>query len=212
MVKEGSSVASLPICHDQGRESNLKHRGPLSPDLIPPPEHVFRRTVEDLLDKVATNDSSVTRREDQLDQLCNLLLLKLESDRQAKSNQTAPVFFRTMESPDRTAEATSGRYRSLVALYPDTFATEQDKTLRLSNETIASCVDALSGLRLIDPGVSTVAVAFKVLRGEALEQGEGRYCTLQLLSRRESALCRSSGRISSLDCLVTLPTKVGIQR
>lgn len=146
-------------------------------DLIPPPEHIFRKTVEDLLDKVVINDSNVTRREEQLDQLCNLLLLKLESDKQGKSNQSAPVVFRTMENSDRTAQAIRDRYKSFVALYPDTFTTEGDKTLRLSNETIASCVEALSGLRLIDLGVSTVSVAFQVLRSEALKQGEGQYFT-----------------------------------
>lgn len=149
------------------------------PDLIPPPEHIFRKTVEDLLDKVVINDSNVTRREEQLDQLCNLFLLKLESDKQGKSNQSAPVFFRTMENADRTAQAIRDRYKSFVALYPDTFTTEQDKTLRLSSETIASCVEALSGLRLIDLGVSTVSVAFQVLRSEALKQGEGQYFTPQ---------------------------------
>jgi type I restriction enzyme M protein len=149
------------------------------PDLIPPPEHIFRKTVEDLLDKVVIHDSNVTRREDQLDQLCNLLLLKLESDKQGKANKSVPVFFRTMENADRTGKAIRDRYRSFVALYPETFTTEQDKALRLSNETIALCVEALSGLRLIDLGVSSVSVAFQVLRSEALKQGEGQYFTPQ---------------------------------
>ena len=148
-------------------------------DLIAPPEHVLRRTVADLLDKVVINDANVTRREDQLDQLCNLLLLKLESDKQAKSNQSDPVFFRVLENTERTASAIRKRYESFVALYRETFTTDQDRTLRFSDETIALCVDALSGLRLIDLGVSTVAVAFQVLRTEALKQGEGQYFTPQ---------------------------------
>lgn len=149
------------------------------PDLIAPPEHIFRKTVSDLLDKVVIRDSNVTRREEQLDQLCNLLLLKLESDKKAKSNQSAPVFFRTMENAHRTGKVVRDQYKSFVALYPDTFTTEQDKTLRLNDETIALCVEALSGLRLIDLGVSTVSVAFQVLRSEALKQGEGQYFTPQ---------------------------------
>ena len=148
-------------------------------DLIAPPENVFRKTIEDLLDKVVIEDSTVTRREDQLDQLCNLLLLKLESDKQARSNRTAPVSFRTLESPDRTAQAIRERYASFVALYPETFVTDQDKALRLGNDTLAQCVDALSGLRLIDLGVATVSVAFQALRSEALKQGEGQFFTPQ---------------------------------
>ena len=55
-------------------------------DLITPTENIFRRVVEDLLDKVVARDNAVTRREEQLDQLCNVLLLKLESDKQGKTN------------------------------------------------------------------------------------------------------------------------------
>ncbi|MGE0129522.1 MAG: class I SAM-dependent DNA methyltransferase [Blastocatellales bacterium] len=146
-------------------------------DLIAPTEHILRKVIEDILDKVVIVDNNVTRREEQLDQLCNILLLKLESDKQGKSSPTQPVFFRTMESATRTAEAVKERYTKFVELYPETFTTDQDKRLRFGNETIASCVEALSGLRLIDLGVSTVSVAFQVLRSEALKQGEGQYFT-----------------------------------
>jgi type I restriction enzyme M protein len=146
-------------------------------DLIPPTEMIFQKTVEDLLDKVVIDDTNVTRREEQLDQLCNVLLLKLESDKQGKSRPSSPVFFRPLESSHKTAKTIRERYRSFVDLYPDTFITDQDKKIRFNDETLASCVEALSGLRLIDLGVSTVSVAFQVLRSEALKQGEGQYFT-----------------------------------
>ena len=146
-------------------------------DLISPTEQVLRKVMEDLLDKVVIGDNNVTRREDQLDQLCNILLLKLESDKEGKLNPTRPVFFRPIESAARTADVIKKRYAKFVELYPQTFTTEQDKQLRFGNETIASCVEALSDLRLIDLGVSTVSVAFQVLRAEALKQGEGQYFT-----------------------------------
>jgi len=148
-------------------------------DLIQPSELQFRIIVEDLLDKIVIVDSNVTRREEQLDQLCNILLLKLDSDKEAKSNQNAPVFFQPLESSSRTKESILRRYQQFVELYPDTFTTEQDKTIRFTEETIAHCVDALCRFRLIDLGVSTVAVAFQVLRSEALKQGEGQYFTPQ---------------------------------
>jgi type I restriction enzyme M protein len=62
-------------------------------DLIAPTEIILKRTVEDLLDKVVITDSNVTRREEQLDQLCNLFLLKLESDKQGKADLLSAVFF-----------------------------------------------------------------------------------------------------------------------
>jgi len=124
-------------------------------------------------------DSLVTRREEQLDQLCNLLLLKLESDKEGKSSLREPVFFRPLESTNKTASAIKKRYEQFVELYPEVFITDQDKTLRFSAETISACVEELSGLKLIDLGVSTISMAFQVLRSEALKQGEGQYFTPQ---------------------------------
>jgi type I restriction enzyme M protein len=148
-------------------------------DLIAPTELILKKTVEDLLDKIVISDASVTRREEQLDQLCNMLLLKLESDKQGKSEPLLPVCFRPMESVAKTAVAIRERYGTFVDLYPEVFITDQDKKLRFSNETIAACVEELCGLRLIDLGVSTIALAFQVLRSEALKQGEGQYFTPQ---------------------------------
>jgi type I restriction enzyme M protein len=124
-------------------------------------------------------DSNVNRREEQLDQLCNLLLLKLESDKQGKAQPTNPVFFRPMESAAQTAAATKERFESFIDVYPEIFVSDQDRQLRLSNETIAKCVEELAGLKLIDLGVSTISLAFQVLRSEALKQGEGQYFTPQ---------------------------------
>lgn len=148
-------------------------------DLIAPSEKILRKTMEDLLDKVVIGDSNVNRREEQLDQLCNLLLLKLESDKQGKAQPTSPVFFRPMESTAKTAAAIKQRFDSFVDVYPEVFVSDQDKQLRLSNETISKCVEELAGLKLIDLGVSTISLAFQVLRSEALKQGEGQYFTPQ---------------------------------
>ena len=146
-------------------------------DLIAPTEIILKRTVEDLLDKVVITDSNVTRREEQLDQLCNLFLLKLESDKQGKADPLSSVFFRPMESHARTAQAVRRRFQQFVDLYPEVFTTEKDSTLRFNDETIAACVEELSGLKLIDLGVSTISLAFQVLRSEALKQNEGQYFT-----------------------------------
>lgn len=148
-------------------------------DLVEPTEQIFRKVISDLLDKVVISDTVVTRREEQLDQLCNLLLMKLESDKQGKSDPDYPVIFRRMESAKKTAAAVREAFESLTDVYPETFTTDNDRRLRLSDDTITACVDALSGLRLLDMGVSSVAVAFQVLRSEALKQGEGQYFTPQ---------------------------------
>ena len=148
-------------------------------DLIAPTQLLLKKTVEDLLDKVVANDPTVTRREEQLDQLCNILLLKLESDKEGKSATKEPVFFRSLENSNKTAVAIKRRYEQFVDLYPEVFISDQDKRLRFSNATIAASVEELSGLRLIDLGISTISMAFQVFRSEALKQGEGQYFTPQ---------------------------------
>ena len=148
-------------------------------DLVEPTEQIFRRVIADLLDKVVIFDTVVTRREEQLDQLCNILLTKLESDKQGRSDPDSPVLFRPMESSKKTATAIREAFENLADVYPETFTTDNDKRLRLSDDTLTACVDALSGLRLLGMGMSSVAVAFQVLRSEALKQGEGQYFTPQ---------------------------------
>jgi type I restriction enzyme M protein len=148
-------------------------------DLVEPSEAILTKIVSDLLDKVVSLDSVVTRREDQLDQLCNVLLTKLESDKQAKSDPSRPVIFRPLESSRKTATAIKAAFERLRDVYPETFVTQNDQQLRFADDTIAACTEALAGLRLCDMSVASVAVAFQVLRSEALKQGEGQYFTPQ---------------------------------
>ena len=175
-ILKRSSLKSLPLPGEAIAPDSqvLKYA-----DLIEPSEQIFRKIVSDLLDKVVARDNVVTRREDQLDQLCNVLLTKLESDKQGRVDSDSPVIFRHKESITRTAGDIRKAFDDLVNVYPETFTSENDKQLRLSDETIADCVEALSGLRLLDMGVKSVALAFQVLRSEALKQGEGQYFTPQ---------------------------------
>jgi type I restriction enzyme M protein len=146
-------------------------------DLKPPSVDVLRRTISRLLDKVVARDTQVTRREDQLDQLCSVILLKLESDKQAKAQPGTAPFFRPLASHKATATALRERFDQFVALYPEVFTTERDRRLRLDDDSLAECASYLGSLRLIDLGISTVSTAFQVLRSEALKQGEGQYFT-----------------------------------
>ena len=77
----------------------------------------------------------------------------------------------------RTAEEIRKEFRKFVGIYPDTFTTDQDKEVRLSDQTICNCVERLAPYRLIDVGISTIALGFQVLRSAALRQEEGQYFT-----------------------------------
>src|SRR5262249_49491741 len=142
-------------------------------DLVTPSTETLRRTFEDLIDRIVARDSRVTRREEQLDQLCNLLLLKLESDKQAKSTPNDPPFFRPLESAHKTAQSIRKRFSAVVGLFPEVFSEDKDREIRFDDKTVNECVEELSRLRLLDLGVSTVALGFQILRTAALKQGEG---------------------------------------
>jgi type I restriction enzyme M protein len=147
-------------------------------DLTVPSKDTLSRIIEDMLNRVVVEDTNVNRREDQLDQLCGLILLKLHSDKRSRIDPKDPPIFRLFESAERTAEEMRRRFSDLVRIYPDTFQA-QDSQLRLSRETIYQCVERLAPYRLIDVGIHTTSLAFQLLRTAALKMGEGQFFTPQ---------------------------------
>ena len=174
--RRNRKVADIPR---PGEKISVSSQRVLFEDLVLPTQDTLKKTMEDLLDRIVIGDSNVNHRDEQLDQLCNLLLLKLESDKEAKSAPDSPVFFRPLESVGKTAKALRSRYDKFVNLSPEVFITDQDKVLRFSDDTIAGCVDNLHRLKLIDLSVDAISLAFQVLRSEALKQREGQYFTPQ---------------------------------
>lgn len=162
-----------------GEPISLEQKRLTFDDLTAPSEQAIKRAIRDLLNRVVVEDGRVTRREDQLDQLCNLLLLKLHSDRRAKLKPKDPPLFRPLETPARTAEEIRMQFQRLVERCPETFVTAQDKEIRFANSTIHNCVERLSPYRMVDVGVSALATGFQVLRAAALRQEEGQYFTPQ---------------------------------
>ena len=168
--------------------SNLPSPGShMSPDheqltwskLIKPSEDSLRRVIQEMLDRVVANDTNVTRREEQLDQLCNILLLKLDSDKQSRLLPKNEVHFKPLASASETAASTRKQFTRFIEKFPDIFTDEDDKRIRFTDKTVSECVDDLAPLNLIGLGPSVVSVAFQVLRSAALKQEEGQYFTPQ---------------------------------
>lgn len=147
--------------------------------LITPTQETFIKKLEELLGHIVARDSLITRREEQLDQLCNIILLKLDSDKNAKLLPDVPVAFREMENQTTTAEHIRTSFTKFAERFKDIYTDEDDKRLRFNDSTIAQCVDDLAPLKLLDLGPSVVSVAFQVLRSAALKQEEGQYFTPQ---------------------------------
>ena len=86
-------------------------------DLVVPSKETLYKTFSELLDAVVAQDGNVTRREEQLDQLCNLILLKLDSDKQGKIDQDSEVYFRQFATANGTAQCIKEKFEQFIEVY-----------------------------------------------------------------------------------------------
>jgi type I restriction enzyme M protein len=134
---------------------------------------VFRR----LLDTIVAEDSRSVRPDDQLNEICNLLLLKLDSDLNGSDDPEEPVAFQLRETEATTAADIRADFDELRKIRTDVFTETQDRSLELDDHTIHQIVYELSPLKLIDMGADAVSSAFQVFRRANLKSGEGQYFT-----------------------------------
>ena len=149
-------------------------------DLKVPTNGQLRYTFERLLDVVVARDSRSTRPDDQLNELCNLLLLKLESDTNGEYDPKKPVAFQLSRGGEAsTAHAMRQQFASLKKLRPEIFAEQREGDLDLDDHTIHEAVYELSGLALISVRPEAISSAFQVFRRANLKAGAGQYYTPQ---------------------------------
>lgn len=153
------------------------HKAIVWTDLNTPSEIDLRTSFRALLDLVVARDSVVTRSESQLDQLCNLLLLKLESDIFAKLSPKNPVIFQLRENERATGIHIREAFAELVKSREEIFRDEHAPQLLFDDHTISEVVFAWSGWSLLDVGAEAVSNAFQVFRRANLKAGEGQYFT-----------------------------------
>ncbi|WP_431801173.1 HsdM family class I SAM-dependent methyltransferase [Microbacterium sp. bgisy203] len=146
-------------------------------DLTVPTESDLRVSFKALLDLVVARDSVVTRSEMQLDQLCNLLLLKLESDTNGKLVRSKPLMFQLRATEAETASHIRDEFDQLVERRQEVFREEQAPQLLLDDHTIKEIVYAWSGWNMLEVGAEAVSSAFQVFRRANLKAGEGQYFT-----------------------------------
>ena len=147
-------------------------------DLIAPDVSILKKTFEQILSFVVARDGTVTRSEDQLDQLCNLILLKLNSDKRGSLSPDDDVFFRPYKDDETTSKIIHQHFETFRNVYPDIFAVGGNNgVLRLDDSTISSSVSRLYRFNMLEIGPEAVSTAFQVLRKAALKQKEGQYFT-----------------------------------
>lgn len=146
-------------------------------DLVQPTEQELRASFEALLDVVVARDTVATRSEMHLDQLCNLLLLKLESDTNASLQPDKPVAFQLRADEESTAEHIRTKFAELVEQREEVFRDEHGTSLMLDDHTIKDVVFSWSGWNLLEMQAEAVSSAFQVFRRANLKAGEGQYFT-----------------------------------
>lgn len=149
-------------------------------DLKTPTNGQLRSIFRRLLDVVVARDSRSTRGEAQLNELCNLLLIKLESDTTGQFDPTKPMQFQLAQSGEEaTARAMRELFKTLTEFRPEVFTDRTEKDLKLDDHTIHETVYELSGLNLVSVHPEAISSAFQVFRRANLKAGEGQYFTPQ---------------------------------
>lgn len=149
-------------------------------DLKPPSNGDLRSVFSRLLDVVVARDSRSTRADAQLNELCNLLLLKLESDTMASYSPSKEVDFQLAPGGEAyTARKMRQLFAELKQRRPAVFAEKTEGDLELDDHTIHEAVYELSSLNLQEMQPEAISSAFQVFRQANLKAGEGQYFTPQ---------------------------------
>lgn len=146
-------------------------------DLEDPSTSQLKKLFNRLLNVVVSQDTKSTRRDDQLNNLCNIILAKIESDKIAKYSPTSPVPFQVFSSTLETAERIKKLFQSMRIAHSDIFMNDADKDINLDDRTITLCAYELSRYKLQDTSISAVSEAFQVFRTASLKSEEGQYYT-----------------------------------
>ncbi|WP_055426781.1 HsdM family class I SAM-dependent methyltransferase [Bifidobacterium aesculapii] len=140
--------------------------------------HLF----SELLDHIVAGDSKSTRADDRLDNMCDMLLLKMDSDtngKMARNPDEAVLEFQILATPQETAKRINACFEEYVDKYPFLFEDNTSKTIKFDDETIHAIVYRLQNINLKAAAPETLSAAFQVFRSANVKQGEGQYFTPQ---------------------------------
>lgn len=167
--------APLPTPHDDfilASDKKLKWE-----DLMVPDVKQLRSCFQRLLEFVVASDTKSTRRDDQLNQLCNLLLIKLESDKKAKADPTKNAIFQVWDNEEQTGKKIKEFFEQIKRTHSDLYTSLKDKEIILDDSTIHKACFELSIFKLVDSNIDIISSAFQIFRTASLKSEEGQYYT-----------------------------------
>lgn len=146
-------------------------------DLEIPTTAELRKAFSRLLNVVVSRDTLSTRRDDQLNNLCNVILAKLEGDKIAKYSPEEPVPFQVWDSEMETTKKVKELFAGMRIAHSDLFLNDVDEDIQLDSHTIHTCAFEISKYRLRDTSISVISEAFQIFRTSTLKSEEGQYYT-----------------------------------
>lgn len=146
-------------------------------DLEEPTTSELKKVFTRLLNVVVSQDSRSTRRDDQLNNLCNIILAKLEGDKLAKFNPQASAPFQLWDSEQETAQKIRVLFQGMKIAHGDIFLTDSDNDINFDDHTISLAAYELAKYKLRDASLNAVSQAFQVFRTASLKSAEGQYYT-----------------------------------
>lgn len=146
-------------------------------DLVEPSTADLKKCFIRLLNVIVSQDSRSTRRDDQLNNLCNIILAKLEGDKISKFNPSAAVEFQVWNSEAETAQKVRQLFQGMKIAHGDIFLNDADNDINFDDHTISLAVYELSKFKLRDASLNAVSQAFQVFRTASLKSAEGQYYT-----------------------------------
>jgi type I restriction enzyme M protein len=146
-------------------------------DLEEPTTADLKKVFKRLLSVIVARDTKSTRRDDQLNNLCNVILAKLEGDKAAKYSPDDPIPFQVWETEEDSAQKIKDLFQGMRRSHKDLFITDTDTDINLDDHTLHTCAFELSKYKLRDTPISVISEAFQIFRTSSLKSEEGQYYT-----------------------------------
>ena len=159
-------------------------------DLHIPTTKELKIAFEALLGIVTSRDTRSTRREDQLSQMSNMLLLKLDSDHEGEWDKDEPLVFQLSDKPSETAKHINKAFVSYKTEHPALFADDEADGILLDDDTIQEVVLRLQSMNIGKMAPTALSMAFQVFRDATLKLGDGQYYTpLRVIEAGVEMMC-----------------------
>ena len=159
-------------------------------DLQVPSARELKIAFSSLLGVITSRDTRSTRREDQLNQMSNILLIKLESDHDGQWDKDEPLLFQLSDSPAQTHKSINDAFANYKSKHPALFATDEPDSIVLDSDTIQEIVLRLQGMNIGEMAPTALSMAFQVFRDATLKLGDGQYYTpLRVIEAGTELMC-----------------------